>query len=233
MIEEINNNSETQILPKNYNVALIKITNNIDSNKVDKLIEAINKAELDDKVKAILFEINSTGGYVSPSFELESVIRNCPKYKVAYIRTCGASAAYLAASAADSIFSTKYSDIGSIAVDASYKEVSEKNSNEGITFNNLITGKYKNMWDENLSLSSEEKKLIMDDLMTLHHYFVEQVAINRNVTFDWINEIADGKTFLGEKALELKLIDKIVANMNEVKKELELKIDDEVQFKVF
>jgi protease-4 len=232
-IEEFPKHYKNVKKTENYNVALIKINYRIDINNADKIIEKINQAETDNKAEAILFEINSPGGYVYPSAELESIIRNCQKYKVAYIRAIGTSGAYLAASATDFILATKLSNVGSIAVDGSYKEVSEKNSNEGITFNNLITGKYKNMRDENVPLSPEEKKMIMDELMILHHYFVEQVAINRNVSVDSIMKIADGRDFRGEEALELKLIDKIVENMNDVKEELKLKLNQKIVFKEF
>jgi signal peptide peptidase SppA len=233
LIQEMPNYQQTKKSQEQYNVALIKINSKISNDEVDKLIEKINKAESDNKIKAILFEINSRGGYVSPSSELESLIRNCSKFTAAYIRACGASGAYLAASATDFIFSTKNSDIGSIAVDASYLDISQKNSNEGITFNNLTSGKYKNMWDENLPLSSEENKLIKKELMIHHHYFVEQVALNRNLSYDFISKIADGRCFLGEEALELSLIDKLVENINDIKKELELQVNDKVILKNF
>lgn len=217
----------------NYNVALIKINGTINTKLADVTFSKIENAVSDTKVKAILFEINSGGGEVSPSFEIESMIASCNKYNVSYVRGTAASGAYLIASATDSIYASISSKIGSISVKTNAFDISKKNEKEGKTVYNLTSGKFKNMTDSNFPITMEERTLIMSDLLYHHENFVSKVAENRNETKESIQLIADGRVFYGNTALDLKLIDKIVENKNDVIKSLYLKLNEKISIKEF
>lgn len=233
IVEKVIEEKERTREENNYNVAIVKVNKRITNKMADKIIKKTEKANSDEKVKAILYVIDSPGGYVNPSFESATYIKSIKKYTVAYIRSRGVSGAYLIASAADSIYSTICSAIGSIAVDNSFIDYSEKHEKEGKKFNNLISGKYKNIYDPNKSLSDDEEKLIRKQLDYHHNNFVDRVSQYRNIPRAKVSVIADGREYYGENAINLGLIDHIVENINDLKVKLENQLQEEIRVKEF
>ena len=68
----------------------------------------------------------------------------------------------------------------------------------------------------------------MRDINITHRHFMESVSVNRKIPMEKIALFSDGSSFLGEKALELGLIDQ-VGGIHDVKKYLSDKIGEEVE----
>ena len=49
----------------------------------------------------------------------------------------------------------------------------------------------------------------MGKLNKIHNFFVEEVAVNRNLSVAGVNKLATGEVFLGQEAIELNLIDEL------------------------
>lgn len=180
-----------------------------DQTASENVIAAIAGAEADDAIQAIVLEVDSYGGYPVAGEEIAVALRNAKKPTVAMIRQTGASAAYLAATGAKIIFASKYSDVGGIGASMSYLDNVIKNQREGLTYNILSTGKFKDAGDPNKPLTTEERALIMRDLAIAHQDFIEDVATNRGLDVATVTKLADGSTMPGEMALENRLIDRI------------------------
>lgn len=194
----------------------------------EEIVAAIDKAEKDEKIKAIILEIDSPGGLPVAAEEITNALKNSNKPTVALIRSTGASAAYFAATGTDRIFASSYSDVGSIGVTMSYLDNADQIKKDGLTYNSLSSGKFKDMGDPNKILSKEEKNLVMRDVNTTYEDFMKVVAKNRNLDIEKVKKIADGSTMLGEMALQNGLIDEI-GGIDEVKRYLEEKIGEEVE----
>ncbi len=175
----------------------------------DDIIYYLQLAEADKEAKALFIEIDSYGGHPVAAEEMAMAIKRLNKPSVALIREYGNSAAYWVASAADIIFASKNSELGSIGITSSYLDYSEQNQEEGIKYIELSAGKFKNYGDPDRPLTQEEKDLIMRDINILHQNFIEAVAENRNMDIEKVKELADGSTMLGQMALEKGLIDRI------------------------
>ena len=106
----------------------------IDSTASENIIYAINDAENDESIKAIILEVDSYGGFPVAGEEVANALKNANKPTVALIREGGASAAYMAASGADTIFASKNSDVGSIGVTMSYLDYTQQNQKEGLAY---------------------------------------------------------------------------------------------------
>jgi signal peptide peptidase SppA len=191
----------------------------VDQSSSENIVQTIQEAEDDSNIKAIILEIDSYGGAPVAAEEVANAMRKSRKPTVALIRGAADSAAYYAASGAQYIFASENSDIGSIGVTWSYVSNYNKNQMEGLTYNQLIAGKYKDMMDPNRPLTQEEENLISRDLKISHENFIKKVAENRNLDIEKVRKLADGSTMLGQMALENGLIDKI-GGMDEVKKYL-------------
>ena len=127
----------------------------------------------------------------------------------AYIVDSGASAAYLIASAADTIIASPFSDVGSIGITMSYLDYSAQNAAQGIEYISLASAKYKNYGDPDKPLTEEERALFERDLSVWHEALVAEVAENRNLPIEKIAKLADGSSMPGKLALEAGLIDAV------------------------
>ena len=163
----------------------------------------------DSSIEAIILEIDSLGGYPVAAEEVMNALRNTKKPTIALIRESGLSAAYYAAVGADYIFASKNSDLGSIGVTASYVDNVDHNNQHGFSFNELSSGKFKDVGNPNRKLTTEEKNLIQRDITILHNNFVKDVAVHRGLEVEEVEKFADGSSMLAERALEYGLIDKI------------------------
>src|SRR3989344_4209675 len=113
----------------------------LDVTASEDVVWTIKQANEDEKIKAILVEVDSSGGYPVSGEEINNAIKNSDKPVVGLIRQTGASAAYWAISSADKIFASKNSDVGSIGVTQSYLSNVKKNNKDGYTFEQLSAGK--------------------------------------------------------------------------------------------
>lgn len=202
-----------------------------DETSSEQIYFAIKSAEKDDDIKAIIIEVDSGGGDPVAGEEINSAIKKSTKPVIAYIRSMGASAAYWAISGADKIYSMKTSSVGSIGVNYSYVDFSKSGEEDGATFNELSSAKFKNIMSPFKELTEEEKELIMDDLQKTHNLFVESVAENRGLELEKVKEIADGWAYNGPDSLEFGLIDNI-GGMDEVKEYLKTEVLNNEEVKV-
>lgn len=179
------------------------------------VVTKIQEASNDSSIVAIVLSIDSPGGSPVAAEEIEKALSGTDKPTVALIRGQGLSAAYWVATGAQTVFASVVSDVGSIGVTASYIDNAEQNKKDGLTYNSISSGKYKDTGDPNKTLSAEERDLIMRDVNRIHEIFVRKVAENRKQDISVIETLADGSFLLGEEALSAGLIDEI-GGMKEV-----------------
>lgn len=172
-------------------------------------IEFIEKADKNPNIRAIILEINSPGGSAVASEEIANAVKKTNKTTVAWIREVGASGAYWIASSADYAIANRVSITGSIGVIASYLEFPGLLEKYNITYQRLVSGKYKDIGSPFKEMTSEEKEVFQQNLDEIRDYFVTEVAKNRNLNRKDVDKIANGLFYLGAQAKELGLIDEI------------------------
>jgi len=173
----------------------------------DDVIALLRSAEADLNVLGVIINIDSLGGAPVASELIANALKNLSLPTVALIREFGTSGGYLAATGADTIIASPFSDVGSIGVTLSYLENWEKNAKEGLRFVSLSSGKYKDYGNPDKPLTAEERTLLERDLKIYHDQFVKEVSENRNLPIEDISKLADGSSMPGELALQNKLID--------------------------
>lgn len=167
----------------------------------------VQAAERDPNILGILARIDSYGGAVTASETIANLFKNSSMPVVALIGEAGTSAAYLAATGADIIVASPFSDIGSIGVTMSYLDYTEQNTKEGLRYVSLTSAPFKDYGSPSRPLTSSERALIERDLKIYHEQFVKEVAENRNLPVEHVAKLADGSSMPGALALENKLID--------------------------
>lgn len=171
--------------------------------------DSLRAAARDPNIKALLVDIESGGGGPVAGVEIASAIKRFGRPSAAVIHEIGASSGYLVAAAADTVFAADESQIGSIGVTSSFADQSKKDEKEGLTFHQLSSGPFKDMFNLAKPLTEAERALIMRDIQISHDNFVRQVAVYRNQPVEKIAALADGSTLMGKAALEAGLIDAI------------------------
>lgn len=182
---------------------------NFNEASAEEIYAMLDFAEETEQIKAIVLEIDSYGGSPVASEEIANKIKRTKKPVIAVIREGGASGAYWVASAADYIFASELSDIGSIGVTMSYLDESKLNIKEGYTWNNLSTGIFKDAGNSDKPLTAEERAIFERDIKIVFDKFKAEVAKNRGLSLEEVEALADGSTMLGRQALEAGLIDGI------------------------
>ena len=182
---------------------------NVDETASEDVAQVIKKADTDPNIKAILVDIDSQGGSGVAAEEIETALKHSNKPSVALIRESGESAAYWLATGANVIFASNISSVGKIGVNGSYLDTVNKDIQEGYTYHNISTGKYKDLGDPNKPLTRDDEKMLRRDMNIIFADFVKSVATNRKLSAEKVRSLSDGSNFYGEEALKLGLIDKI------------------------
>jgi protease IV len=221
------------------NVAIIDISGPIVSQSVnlfmqdvtsaDDIRKLIRKADRNEKIKAIVFEINSPGGSAVASDEIAIEIKKINKTTVGWIREIGTSGAYWIASSTDHIVANRMSITGSIGVIASYLGFSGFLEGHNVTYERLVSGEFKDMGSPFKDLTPEERMLFEKSLNDIHDDFVGEVAENRNLNKKDVQKIATGAFYLGARAKDMGLVDEL-GSRDEVKSYVEKRIGEEVNF---
>jgi protease-4 len=189
----------------------------------------MDTVEDDDVIKAVLLEINSPGGTPVASERIAERFRSSGLPIVGLIGDVGASGGYMIAAASDYLIASPMSDVGSIGVNMSYVEESAKNKEDGLTYVQLTTGKFKDIGSPNRPITEEERELLQADLDLVHNEFINIVTEYRDLDRDKVVALANGASMPGVRALDVELIDELGGReeaTNALSKILEIDADD-------
>ncbi|MGM5480866.1 MAG: signal peptide peptidase SppA [Nanobdellota archaeon] len=200
--------------------------------KSSTIVKLIEEADENAEIKAIVLDINSGGGAPVASAEIAQAIDDAKKPTIAWIRDVGASGAYWIASATDTIVAHELSTTGSIGVTGSYIEFSGLLNDYNVTYNRQVSGYYKDMGTPLKEMTPSEERIFQDLLGQMHDVFIRQVAANRNMSVEQVDELADGRVYLGLEAKENGLVDAL-GSKNEVQTIVASYINETVAFRNF
>jgi len=178
-----------------------------------KYVKLLRKIRQDDNVKAIVLRINSPGGSVLASENIYREILLCKEAGKPVVVSMGdlaASGGYYIACHADSIFAEPNTITGSIGVFGTIPMLDKTMKEKlGITFDTVLTSKHSAFGTPFIQFSPEEDRMIQEQVDRTYEDFLQKVATGRGKTRDQINEIAQGRVWPGQKALEIGLVDGI------------------------
>lgn len=165
----------------------------------------------------LVFHLDSPGGEAAGLFALTDKIR---KLSSQGIRTIGyadgmaTSAGYAILAACSEVYATETTILGSIAALMVHVDVSEKDKTEGKTYTIFRSKTEKALGDSHSPLTEQAVNKITTLLDTMDTAFNNDILKSRGISIDQIKSMK-GSEFMAEKALEMKLIDKIVSGFDE------------------
>lgn len=139
----------------------------------------------DDKVSAIVIEVDSPGGQVDLVPETAAMIRAARRDDrpiVAIANTMAASAAYWIASAADELVATPSALVGSIGVFTMHQDVSEALAKQGVSVSFISAGPRKVEGNPFEPLGAEARASLQAHVSEVYDLFTADVARARGVT---------------------------------------------------
>ena len=175
-----------------------------------KFAEAIRKARLDDKVKAVVLRINSPGGssLASDIIYREVLLTKKVKPIIASMSDVAASGGYYIAMACDTIVAHPNTITGSIGVFGVLPNVQKLLSDKlGITVDRVTTGKFSDLPTITRPLSDFEKRVLQGEVNTIYADFTAKAALGRHMPVERLRRLASGRVWSGLEAKNNGLVD--------------------------
>jgi protease-4 len=174
-------------------------------------VKQLNDFAKDDKVKAVVLRIDSPGGVVGPSQEIWSAVKKLKKKKqvVVSMGSVAASGGYYIAAPASLIYANPGTITGSIGVLMKFSNLEGLMDKVGMKAFTLKTGRYKDVGSPSRKMTEDEKAMLLAVIESTHTQFVKAVAEGRKLPEAKVRELADGRIFSGEQAMEYKLVDRL------------------------
>lgn len=191
------------------NIGIVEVTGPILSSK--KIIQDIRTFRETEQIKAIILRVDSPGGGIGPSQEIyrELIKTRSDKQVIASLGSVAASGGYYIAAAAQGIVANPGTITGSIGVIMEYANIEEIARKIGISPVVIKSGEFKDMGSPLRELKEGEKKLFQQLVDELHLQFVGDAAQARKMDLEAMKELADGRVYSGQTALQLKLVDRL------------------------
>ena len=201
-------------------VAVIYAVGGIESGKGDAatigsvtIAEAIKRARLAPDVKAVVLRVNSPGGSALASDVIwrETVLlKEAGKHFVVSMSDLAASGGYYISCAADKIYANPTTITGSIGVFGMIPNLGgafEKHL--GVSFDKIKTHNHAGSPDGLFAMSQYEIDAMNEMIIDIYDDFKSKVAKGRGLSAEDVEEVARGRVWTGEDALEIGLVDEL------------------------
>lgn len=175
------------------------------------IIAELDKALKNKNIKGIVLRVNSPGGSALASAVINNKIKEVNKVKPVYVSIGGiaASGGYYISVDAKKIFADKGSLTGSIGVVSLIPNVKELVEKIDINIEELKKGEYADIYSLTNEVTKDKLDKIYASNLKVYDEFLNVVSEGRDLNREYVHSIAQGKVWLGEEALELKLVDEI------------------------
>jgi len=178
----------------------------------DSLAYQLRQLRYTEEIKAVVLRVNSPGGSASASEvilrEME-LLKEDGKLVIVSMGNVAASGGYWIACKADAIVAERTTITGSIGVFGILPNFAEAASRLGLHEEVVKTGPFadlESMWRPKSDL---ELQVIQSFVDGIYDGFLERVSDGRGMERDAVHEIAQGRVWSGEAALDRGLVDQL------------------------
>lgn len=166
----------------------------------------------DDDVKAVVIRVNSGGGSAYASEQIWHQISELKKVKPVVVSMSGAAASggYYLSSNADWIVADPTTITGSIGIFGLFLDRSELYTKKlGINYAEVKTNRNSVFGASGHPFTPEQLSLLQNNVNRGYMLFKKRVAEGRKMTMEQVENIAQGRVWLGQDAIKLKLVDQL------------------------
>ncbi|WP_221028871.1 signal peptide peptidase SppA [Actomonas aquatica] len=176
-----------------------------------KFAREIRRLRQDPKVKAIVLRVNSPGGSAAASEHIQRELRLAAEKMPVVVSMGGyaASGGYWISAYGDRIFAEPTTITGSIGVFGMILNIEELGNSFGFTWDTVKTGEFADALSIARPKTDEEMALAQRVTDSIYADFIQKVAEGRDLDPDHVREIAQGRVWTGEQAIEIGLVDEL------------------------
>ncbi len=175
------------------------------------LADALQQAQDDASVAAVVLEVDSPGGGVTASDEMHQSIldfkQQTGKPVVVSMGDVAASGGYYISTAADKIVANETTLTGSLGVILELNNFTELAKRYGYKQVIIKSGKFKDMGSPFRDLTPDERRILQSIVDESYDQIVHVIVEGRGLPEERVREIADGRVYSAEQAKELGLVD--------------------------
>lgn len=195
-------------------VELQGVIANDESASADNIVSALRSAFEDEKTEGVILRINSPGGTpVQAGYIYDEILRLREKYPetalYAVVSDMAASGGYYVASAADEIYASNSSIVGSIGVRMDSFGVVDAMEKLGIESRTLTAGENKALLDPFTPVNEKAMMHLQTMIDEIHLQFIDAVKKGRGDRLKEFDDLFTGLIWTGQEALEFGLVDNI------------------------
>jgi len=193
-------------------VAIVEIHGVIGNHvKIPEFSRLIDSVAGNQRLKALLLDIDSPGGSATGSEVLYRAIQRVAEEKpvYAYVRGMGASGGYYLACAASKVYALPTALVGSIGVIYLRPVLEQLLSKVGVDFSVYKSGEFKDMTGFWRSPTDRESEKFQELINEIFDNFVTVVAEGRSLDEAKVREIATGEIMTAQKGIGQGLVDEI------------------------
>ena len=180
----------------------------------DNIVSAMRSAFEDEKTEGVILRINSPGGTpVQAGYIYDEILRLREKHPeiplYAVVSDMAASGGYYVASAADEIYVSNSSIVGSIGVRMDSFGVVDAMEKLGIESRTLTAGENKALLDPFTPVNEKAMKHLQNMIDDIHQQFIDAVKKGRGDRLKESDDLFSGLIWTGQEAIEFGLVDKV------------------------
>ena len=213
--------------------SMMERTHNIVGKTVTKDLEKLMD---DDNVKAVVLRVNSPGGSAYASEQIWNAVTKLKAKKPVVVSMGGyaASGGYYISCNANYIYAEPTTITGSIGIFGLFPDASQLLTEKlGVKFDKVKTNKFSDFGAMSRSFNADELALLDGYIGRGYELFRKRVADGRHQTIDQIEQVAQGRVWLGSDALNIKLVDALGSLDDAVAKAAKLAKLDEYHTKAY
>ncbi len=179
-----------------------------------KMVKTLNKVAKEKNVKAVVFRVNSPGGSANASEQIWHAVTMLQEKGLPVVVSMGdyaASGGYYISCAADYIFAEPTALTGSIGIFGTVPNINKLRNKIGLDLDGVSTNKHSSL-EANMiykGMNAEEFALMQNMVNRGYDLFTQRCADGRHMSQEAIKQIAEGRVWLGQDALELGLVDEL------------------------
>ena len=177
----------------------------------DRFVAEIDKLRKDKTVKSVVLRVNSPGGSVVASEKIRSALKllMAEKPVVASYGNYAASGGYWISAGTQKIYSDATCLTGSIGVFSMIPEFSKVTDKVGVNFVSIGSNKHSDMFSLMRPFDAEETANMQSYIEDIYGRFVGLVAEGRSLEEARVDELAQGRVWVGTDAIGIGLVDEI------------------------
>lgn len=175
----------------------------------ETVIQEIRAARQNHRVKAVVLHIDSGGGSALASDLIwrELKILDQEKPVIVYMGNAAASGGYYIATPGRQIIAQSATLTGSIGVVIAKPVTKEARAKIGANREVVRRGDHAGLFTDDALWTAEERQKVEEQLFNVYDIFKQRVADARDMPFEDIDAIANGRVWTGKQALAHGLVD--------------------------